>query len=147
MVRQSAGAYLALVENGASASGLLYPYRRHHPTLGPVVGVVQQRRRGVDRCCIELPSCNDAVAYFGQEELKIERPTISATDVLDVGVSLRMPETQSGTMLGSLRPIIQSTPLACPHSMTLHTEPHRPRDPQEASKDRLIAAARSRSIP
>ena len=49
-----------------------------------------------------MPSTDDAVAHLGEEQLEIQRSAISATNVLYVGLSPRMPKTQSGHHAGQL---------------------------------------------
>jgi len=60
-----------LAEPRPSASDL-----RTHTAVIIQHWVVQQRRRCVDGCRVELPSSKYAVAHFGQEKLKIKRSTI-----------------------------------------------------------------------
>src|ERR1700712_2341094 len=50
---------------------LLRPDGRHHPTLGPVVGVVEECRGRVERRCVDSSGGQYPVTNFGEEQLKI----------------------------------------------------------------------------
>lgn len=98
----------------SSRDRLARPHRRHHPALRPVVGVVQQPRGGVEGRRVEPPAVDHTIAHLGEEQPELQRPAIPAADVLHVGLRLGPPRPSLLTMLGSVRPMSQSTLLACP---------------------------------
>jgi hypothetical protein len=57
---------------------LAHPHRRHHPALGPVIRIIQQRGSSVQRCRIESPAAYHAIAHLSEKQPEVQRPATTS---------------------------------------------------------------------
>ena len=84
-----------------SRRGLAHLDGRHHPSLGPVVRIVHQARRGVERRRAELSAVEHPITNLREEELEVPRPRgprLTRDNLLDAAA----PHRRWGPMPGRL---------------------------------------------